>query len=746
MNSGSIMASNRAMVLRYAGVIVITGSAAALTNLLRQWHVPGIFPSYFAAVLMASWIAGFGGGALSTLISTFAISYYWFVSPGFNVSFGLNRLFSLLIFVIVSLFAAALSTKVAAIDSLLSAALVSIQDAILVTDAQDRVTFLNALAERLTGWTAVAARKTPVSRVLQLTGGTPTKGALVLAVSDQAATLGDDVTLTSTNGGQFAVEGSLAPIRDRTGRRRGTIVVFRDVTESTKAEQELIQSRARLERSQTIAHLGSWERDVASGDLTWSDETYQIFGLRRQPVSLPRFIEAVHPQDRDKVRSAAQEALRTSKPYAVDHRIVRPDGSERTVREQAEVVIDPQSNRPVRLIGTVQDITEQRRLEEQLRHAQKMEAVGRFAGSIAHDFNNLLTVMIGYGAMLLEATTTASSDLHASANEIIQAAERAAELTRQLLVFSRRGKIFEPVTLNLNEIVSDMEKLLRRLLGEDVRLFVELSQNLRLVNADTGQLEQVIMNLAVNARDAMPSGGELTVETTNVQLDEAYSAEHVGVSSGNYVLLAVSDTGCGMTPETQARLFEPFFTTKEKGKGTGLGLATVYGIVKQSGGHIWVYSELGRGSTFKIYLPEATEVLRRALTEPPRHMATLSSKRILVVEDEDSVRKLTCRILEEHGHEVLAAGSAAEAMKLSPCASGDIHLLISDLVLPDMDGRELARKVRKLVPQVAVLFVSGYTEHIALHQQPLSAGAEFLEKPFTPTGLINKVQELFGQS
>ncbi len=379
--------------------------------------------------------------------------------------------------------------------------------------------------------------------------------------------------------------------------------------------------------------------------------------------------------------------------------------------------------------------SELRRSEEQLRQAQKLEAVGRLAAGIAHDFNNLLSVVLSYAEELL-IELPAESPSRRDALEIQRAGERAAELTRQLLVFSRQ-QVLAPKVLNLNEVLSGLHRMLGRVLGEDVDLTLLAAPLLGQVNADPGQLEQVVMNLVVNARDAMPDGGKLTIATTNVDLDDDYVREHLGVEPGRYVMLSVSDTGIGMDKATQARLFEPFFTTKGPGRGTGLGLSTVFGIIKQSRGSIWVYSEPGQGSTFKIYLPRVDAAAERPL------MAALSTgghETILLVEDEPQVRAVVQRALERGGYGVLVAQDANDALRLSAAVSS-IDLLLTDVVMPQMNGRELAERVRATRPGIRVLFTSGYTDDAILRHGVLDQGVPFLQKPITPAALMRSVRE-----
>ncbi len=379
-----------------------------------------------------------------------------------------------------------------------------------------------------------------------------------------------------------------------------------------------------------------------------------------------------------------------------------------------------------------------RESEEQLRQAQKMEAIGRLAGGVAHDFNNLLTTIMGYG-QLLSRRLGEDGPLRTYAEDILKAAERAASLTRQLLAFSRK-QVLAPRVVDLNVIVANMDRMLRRVIGEDIELLAVGGAGLGRVNADPGQIEQVIMNLVVNARDAMPAGGRLTIEATNVDVDEVYAGSHPMMSRGPYVMLAVTDTGCGMDEATQARVFEPFFTTKELGKGTGLGLSMVYGIVKQSGGFIWVYSEVGKGTTFKIYLPRV-ELPAEALDESlAGEAAPRGTETILLVEDDDLVRELAKDILRDHGYGVMDAPHAREAIRLCEEHSGRIDLMLSDLVMPDLNGRKLWERVHPMRPEMKILFMSGYADRAVIHQGILDPDTPFLQKPFNPDALAAKVR------
>ena len=445
--------------------------------------------------------------------------------------------------------------------------------------------------------------------------------------------------------------------------------------------------------------------------------------------------EAGHP------RSAFCEQIeREGEATGLEAAWKRRDGSEIFVRESARA-FRADDGRVLYYDGVVEDVTGRRRLEEQLRQAQKMEAVGRLAGGVAHDFNNLLTIIIGYSDLLLERVSLRDG-MRPPVEEIKKAADRAASLTRQLLAFNRK-QVLPPHIVDLNSLLTNVDEMLRRMIGEDIELVTHLPSGLGRVKADPGQIEQVIMNLAVNARDAMPQGGHLTLEAANVDLDSSYATCHESVLPDHYVMIAMSDTGIGMDAETQARIFQPFFTAKQRGKGMGLGLATVYGIVRQSEGHIWVYSEPGKGTTFKVYLPridQAVEVI--APTPVPVDELPLDCQTILLVEDEEVVRSFARGLLESRGYEVLEAKGANDALEIGGRYKKHIHLLLTDVVMPQMSGRELAEHLAPLHPETKVLYMSGYTDHAVVHHGLLDPGTTFLQKPFTPDALTLKVREV----
>jgi two-component system cell cycle sensor histidine kinase/response regulator CckA len=444
------------------------------------------------------------------------------------------------------------------------------------------------------------------------------------------------------------------------------------------------------------------------------------------------------PQEDHAVVEAAEEASLRGERYQAEYRIVRKDGAVIWVSDTA-VVAKGSDAHPV-MEGIIVDITDRKLLENQLQQSRRMEAVGRLAGGIAHDFNNLLTIIKGYAELAVQRGGI-QPELRADVQQIENAAERASTLIRQLLAFSRR-QVLQPKIIDLNAIVLGLDKLLGRLMGEHIEMVTRCAANVGRVKADPAQVEQVIMNLVVNARDAMPKGGRLTVETYNIDLDSTYARDHVSVKPGSYVMLAVSDTGIGMNPETVAHIFEPFYTTKESGQGTGLGLSTVYGIVKQSGGYIWVYSEPGKGTTFKVYLPRVAEQVDAKPERVELPAANKGSETILLVEDEEAVRELTNRILSAKGYSVVAAKSVKEAEEWCEKDGEKIHLLLTDIIMPGTSGRELARRITAKHPRTRVLYMSGYTDNVLAQGGVLEAGLSFLQKPFTPAALVQKVRDV----
>jgi two-component system cell cycle sensor histidine kinase/response regulator CckA len=514
-------------------------------------------------------------------------------------------------------------------------------------------------------------------------------------------------------------------------------MLYRMDIERKQTEEALLATEERyrdlFENANDIIYL----HDLQGNFTSINRMTTQLTGYTSDEAShlnitqiiAPEYVEFVKKNLTEKLSEKAEATIYKLEILCKDGHILPVEVSSRLVYKEGK---------PVAIQGIARDISERHELEDQLRQAQKMESIGRLAGSVAHDFNNLLTAIIGYSQLAMRHLEP-DAPVQKEIREVEKAGKRAAELTNQLLTFSRKQAL-QPKTLDINQVVINVENLLGRLIGEDIELATKLSSNLNKVKADPGQLEQIIMNLAVNARDAMPQVGKLTIETANVELNEAYAQTHLAVQPGYYVMLAVSDTGTGMDKETQSRIFEPFFTTKDLGKGTGLGLSTVYGIVKQSGGTIWVYSEPDKGTTFKIYFPVIEEDARFEEARLPISQSLTGTETILLVEDDEAVRKIVCRILETSGYTVLQATSTDDALGIYRRYMDKIDLLITDVVMPVMSGRELVQQISGFGRKVKVLYMSGYTDNAIVHHGVLEANKPFLQKPFSPEALTRKVR------
>ncbi len=484
---------------------------------------------------------------------------------------------------------------------------------------------------------------------------------------------------------------------------------------------------------------------AANGDRLYNSPSYgRILGYSPDKLLGTQGFDEIHPDDRQKVIEAAEEARRTGVGRRIEYRIQHQDGHWEYVESTASAVRNVQGE-VEKLVVVNRAIGERRRLEEQLRQVQKMDAIGRLSGGVAHDFNNLLGVIIGYGEVLRDGISE-KDPLRSSIDQILKAGHRAASLTRQLLAFSRQ-QVLEPRVLILNSVVSDMEKMLRRLIGEDIELNISLDPTAAKIKADQGQIEQVIMNLIVNARDAMPEGGRLTIETGTIEMDEEFVKRYpYPVLTGPYVLLTVSDTGIGMDAGTQQRIFEPFFTTKEKGKGTGLGLSTVYGVVKQSGGYIDVRSSPGTGTTFQIYIPKIKQATPLQAQNRDIDSPLHGTETILLVEDEAALRTITRSHLEHLGYFVMEAENGREALEKSRKHSDPIHILLTDMIMPELSGHALAEELGRLRPEIRVIYMSGYSGRTYNSQSDLDPGSFFLQKPFTRDNLARKIREVLAVS
>jgi len=517
-------------------------------------------------------------------------------------------------------------------------------------------------------------------------------------------------------------------------------------SEHERAEKALRESTERYRNILDNIEEGYYEVDLRGNFTFFSDSLCKILGYSREELMGMDYRKYMDKETAQMVYQTFNQVYTTGEPNrGVNWEVIRKDGTKR-IHESSVSLIKDAKGEPVWFRGIVRDVTERKKaeeekrsLEEQLRQSQKMEAIGRLAGGIAHDFNNFLTVMRGHSQLALMELK--KGDRFKESFEAIEnATTKSANLVRQLLAFSRR-QVMEMIVLDLNTLLKDLEKMLRRIIGEDVELLTVSADDLGRVKADPGQIEQVVLNLVVNARDAMPSGGKLTIETANVELDETYVHSHVAVTPGRYVMLSVSDTGVGMTPEVKKQVFDPFFTTKKKGKGTGLGLATAYGIVKQSGGNIWIYSEPGQGATFKIYLPRVEEPLTE---EREKEVSGLfrGVGVILVVEDEEDVRKAVLGVFRKHGYSVLEAADEEDALLICQQYEDTIHLMVTDVVMPRISGPELAKRLVVFHPEMKVLYMSGYADEAIVHHGVLDKGVNYIQKPFTFAGLARKVREV----
>jgi PAS domain S-box-containing protein len=548
------------------------------------------------------------------------------------------------------------------------------------------------------------------------------------------------LSLRRPDGSRLSVEMTVAAMPDG-----GTVCACRDLSQREQAEKARVEAEAKyrtlVEQVNAISYIA--EIGMTGCWFYVSPQVETILGYTpEQWLAIgPRWADLIHPDDVATV-AAAERASEMGEPFQAEFRIKRKDGREVWLSDTA-VVVQGSNSRPI-MEGIMVDITERKALETQLQQSRKMEAVGRLAGGIAHDFNNLLTIITGYTELAL-GRPKVPLEVRSDIERIENAAGRAAALVRQLLAFSRK-QVLQPKTLDLNAIVVNMDKLLRRVIDDHIEMITSVQDGLGKVKADPAQVEQVIMNLVVNARDAMPKGGRLVLETSNVYLDSNYAVEHVTVKPGEYVMLAVSDNGVGMNTETAAHIFEPFYTTKESGRGTGLGLSTVYGIVKQSGGYIWVYSEPGKGTTFKVYLPRAEEAVEQEVAKQPPVIAGRGTETVLLVEDEEAVRELVQTILSGQGYEVIVARDPRHAEEIAREFSREIHLLLTDVVMPGTSGRELAKRIAASRPGIRVLYMSGYTENVITSGGMLERGLAFLQKPFSPAVLVQKLHEVLSRT
>jgi PAS domain S-box-containing protein len=617
----------------------------------------------------------------------------------------------------------------------------TVEQSVIATDLNGIVTYWNQFAEKLYGWTAEEA----VGRTAgELT--TPEisqeQSKQVMKRLNEGESWTAEVVMQNKAGAHFPVHICTSPVNDDKGNLVGKVGVSIDITKRKNAETALREAedkyRRLVESSPAIVYLAE---PVPPYKTIYISPNVAKFGYTIEEwFSRPDlWISIIHPEDKDRVLRLTENAMQQGLDTNLEYRIIAGDGTIYWLQDRGRFVSDEQGNR-TGWQGVILDVTETKGLEEQLRQSQKLESVGLLAGGIAHDFNNMLTAINGYSDLTLRKLKT-DDPLRSNIEEIKKAGDRSAALTHQLLAFSRQ-QVMQPVIIDLNDAISDTYKMLQRVLGEDIQFTTTLNSKVGRIKADPGQLSQIITNLAINARDAMPHGGKLTIETDNVFLEREYARRHAGVLPGAYVMLAVSDNGSGMSDKTKEHIFEPFFTTKEVGQGTGLGLATVYGIVKQSGGNIEVESEEGLGTTFKIYLPRVADQATPEKTKELFAKLPQGTETILLVEDEDLVRHLSRQILEESGYTVIEAQNGLHALEI--CETGDckFDLVMTDVVMPQMGGRELAENLRSRLPEIKILFTSGYTDDAVVRKGVIEADTNFIQKPFSPDKLAEKIREI----
>jgi len=617
-------------------------------------------------------------------------------------------------------------------EARLTAVIASAKDAILVAESDRRITLFNTAAEEMFRCSAKEALGQSLNRFLppDIEEPDPSKKDQSLSMQVRSRTRG-----LRANGEEFPVEASVSRV-DRAGRHLYAVVV-RDVTERQNAEKLLREQATLLEKAQDAILIRNLDGRISF----WNRGAERLYGWTAAEA-IGREADRLLFNNKSPLLAEANAAIAARGEWSGELGQVDRRGREVWVNSSWTLVRDD-ATRPNSVLIINTNVSERKELEMQLLHAKRLESIGRLAGGVAHDFNNLLTVITGYCDMLLATAQLPDSSAN-FLHEIKKASDRAAGLTRQLLAFSRK-QILAPRLLDVNTLVHDAENLLRRLIGEHIELTTVLTPGLWPVRADPVQLEQVIINLVVNSRDAMPKGGRLRIETGNARLDAAYAQKHLDVRPGHYVRLAVADTGVGMDQATRAQIFEPFFTTKEIGKGTGLGLATVYGVVKQSGGHVDVDSEPGRGATFQIYLPAAVGAPEADVPIAGPFQAYAGTGSVLLVEDEEGVRELARLALQTSGYTTQAASDGFEALAMARSRREPFDLLVTDVVMPKMSGRELAAEIKALSPGIQLLFLSGYTDDAVVHSGLLERGAEFLHKPFTPLTLVRKVHELLNR-
>jgi two-component system, cell cycle sensor histidine kinase and response regulator CckA len=615
--------------------------------------------------------------------------------------------------------------------------------AIVLLDIKGRPTSWNAGIRRVLGYEKAEFLQSAAADIYPVDDRQSGAPAADLAEAARRGQFTTDRWLVRKDGSRFWGSVSTTSVHDGEGRLLGFARRLRDLSENKAVEEQLQRKQEALELALEAAGLGTWEHDLSTGVDSMDARARSLFGISAdEPVTKARLLEAIHPDDRERTREHWGRAVDERTRYSAECRVVWPDGSVHWIMAVGRCVTDPTTEQPLQLAGVVLDLTERRRTEEQVQEGLRLEAVGRLAGGIAHDLNNMLAAILGFSDLL--GRSFEPDDLRASdVEQISRAATRSADLTRQLLTFARR-ELIQPRALDLNAVIQHAQALLPAILGENVELDLQLAPDLGVVYADPRQIEHIVMNLVLNARDAMPQGGRVTIETRAVQLGPGagtWRSEEERAQSGRFTMLSVADTGHGMDAATLQRIWEPFFTTKPPGRGTGLGLASVYGAAKQSAGFVWAESEPGRGTTVQVYWPEiraAAEAPAEAAPQPP---LAGGSETLLIVEDEDLVRAFAVRALRSFGYTCHQAHNADEALRLLDDHETRVDLLITDVVMPGMSGRELGDQLARLRPGIPVLYTSGYTDEDVIRRGMLEEGRPFLQKPFTPHELARAVRD-----
>jgi len=718
--------------------VLLSGLSVWLSVLLGGSLGPGVFPFLFPICVVSAWFGGILSGIVVTILLALGAAYYhlppqgWYINKAADV-IGLSA------FVLSGFLVSWIVDSLQRSQSLIRAVLISIGDAVVSTDNHLCVQFMNPQAEILTGWLKGDAEARPLAEVLRVAGvqgeDVDVQKLLFQAMREcRSVSMPSQSFLAHKSGYALPIVDSIAPIRDHNGKVCGVVVVFRDDTNRRRSEEALKKAEARYREIFENAVVGMFQSTPQGRYLRVNRAMASMHGYDspEQMVDVVSDIwsqEFTDPNQRQSFERLLKEHRAV---HSFPTETIRRDGGRLSSLVNARLVCDSQGN-ALYYEGTQEDVSDRKRLEEQLGHAQRLEAVGRLAGGIAHDFNNILGVIYGC-CSLAQQQVTADNPIAKLIVQVQEAGDRGAALVRQLLAFSRKQTV-QPTVLDLNRVIVKSSSMLEHVVGEGIKITVNLEENLGLVIADFGQLEQVLMNFAVNARDAMPHGGSIRIETRNVQIDNEYSQQHSGVLPGAHVMFSFSDSGQGIDRDILPHIFEPFFTTKDPGKGTGLGLATVYGIVKQHKGNIWVYSEASRGTTFKIYLPR-TGAIEPSIPGSSEISDRLGTESILIVEDEVSFLEVVATMLESSGYRIQKATSGAMGLRLIEQNAEKVDLLLTDVILKDTSGPELAAKIQLIQPAIKVIYMSGYTGDKLRDCGPF----EVLEKPFTKNRLVARVR------